>query len=63
MKVKLSLPLWKYMFEHRYAKCVGISWASGGGDDEEAEKYYDLGYKPAEAVLDQMRKYNLKDVR
>jgi hypothetical protein len=62
MKLRLSLSLWKYMFDHQYAERVGISWASSGGDDEEVEKYYDLGYKPKEAVLDQIRKYDLEDI-
>jgi hypothetical protein len=51
------------MFEHLYVKHVGISWVSGGGDDEYLEKYYDMGYKPKEAVLHQMEKYDLVDVR
>jgi hypothetical protein len=63
MKAKPSLTLWKYMFEHLYVKHVGISWVSGGGDDEYLEKYYDMGYKPKEAVLHQMEKYDLVDVR
>jgi hypothetical protein len=63
MVVRLSLAVWKYLFVHRYAEYVGISWESAGGDDDEVVKYYDLNYTPAEAVLDQMRKYDLKNVR
>lgn len=55
-----SYKLWKYMFEKSYEKLTGMTWEDGGGDDEEMKKYFDWNYTPADAVQDQIRKYDLE---
>lgn len=60
--IKTSFSLWKYMFEKRYKQRTGISWQDGGGDDEEAERYFDQNFTPEEAVQHQMDKYDLDDL-
>jgi hypothetical protein len=62
MAGRLSLGLWEYLFTQKYAERVGISWASSGGDDDDLVKYYDAGYTPAEAVRDQIRKYDWQEI-
>jgi hypothetical protein len=59
MAIRPSLSLWRYMFVNKYAQLTGMSWEDGGGDDEEIEKYFDLNFTPAEAVEDQICKYDL----
>ena len=51
---------WLINFKTEYKRRVGITYEDGGGDDEDAMRWYPLPF--AEAVQQEMDKYDLDDI-